>query len=166
MGICAALGTSGGGLAARGDYGSRMSVLRRAASYLWEAPQSMLGVAMLGAEAARGRILNVDVERGRVVVESRGTGISLGYFVFWSQQSSRWHELDARNRGHELGHAEQSRMLGWLYLPVVGVPSISGAAYAFLYRELTGRRWTGYYERYPERWADQLGGVVRESVGR
>ena len=138
-----------------------MSLVRRALSYLWAAPQSTLGVLMLGAEAARDRIVNVEVERGRLVVESRGTGISLGYVVFWSQQTSRWHELDHRNRSHELGHAEQSRMLGWLYLPVVGVPSISGAAYAFLYREFTGRRWTGYYDRYPERWADELGGVVR-----
>ncbi len=142
-------------------YVDEMSLPRRLLSYLWEAPQSTLGLAMLGVEAARKRIVEVEVERGRLVVESVGTGISLGHFVFWSRQPSRWHELDERNRGHELGHAEQSRILGWLYLPVVGVPSVSGAAYAFVYRELTGRRWAGYYDRFPERWADQLGGVVR-----
>lgn len=56
----------------------------------------------------------------------------------------------------------QSRMLGWLYLPVVGLPSISRAAYALLYREVTGRQWTGYYDGYPENWADRLGGVQRD----
>lgn len=138
-----------------------MSLLRRGLSLLWEAPQTALGVVMLGAEAARGRILRIEVEGGRLVVESRGTGISLGYVVFWSRADSRWHRLDLRNRAHELGHAEQSRLLGWLYLSIVGVPSMSRAAYALLYREVTGRRWDGYYDGFPENWADRLGGVER-----
>jgi len=116
---------------------------------------------MLGAEAVRRRIVRIEVEGGRLVVESSGTGISLGYIVFWSQADSRWHRLDIRNRAHELGHAEQSRMLGWLYLSAIGVPSISRAVYAFFYREVTGRVWEGYYDGYPEDWADRLGGVER-----
>jgi len=138
-----------------------VSLIRRSLSLLWEAPQTALGALLLGAEAVRGRILHLEVEGGRLVVESRGTGVSLGYVVFWSQEDSRWHALDLRNRAHELGHAEQSRMLGWLYLSVVGVPSVSRAAYAFLYREITGRRWDGYYDGFPEDWADRLGGVER-----
>jgi hypothetical protein len=117
---------------------------------------------MLGAEAARKRIVQIEVEDGRLVVQSRGTGISLGYIVFWSRENSRWHDLDARNRAHELGHTKQSRLLGWLYLPVVGLPSISRAAFAFVFREVTGQQWTQYYEGYPENWADRLGGVIRE----
>ena len=50
----------------------------------------------------------------------------------------------------------------WLYLPVVGLPSISRAGYALVYREVTGRQWTRYYEGFPERWADRLGGVSRD----
>ena len=42
--------------------------------------------------------------------------------MFWSRESNRWHDLDCTNRAHELGHTKQSRMLGWLYLPVVGLP--------------------------------------------
>ena len=53
-------------------------------------------------------------------------------------------------------------MLGPLYLPVVGLPSISRAAYALVYREVTGRQWTRYYDGFPEDWADRLGGVQRE----
>jgi hypothetical protein len=138
-----------------------MSLLRRGLSLAWEAPQTALGAAMLGVETARKRILNIEVEDGRLVIESKGTGISLGRIVFWSRENSRWHDLDVRNRAHELGHTKQSRMLGWLYLPVVGLPSISRAAYALIFREMTGRQWTGYYEGYPEDWADRLGGVVR-----
>ncbi len=117
---------------------------------------------MLGAEALRSRVVNVELEDGRLVVESKGTGISLGYIVFWSREDSRWHDLDIRNRAHELGHTKQSRLLGWLYLPVIGLPSISRAAYALAHREVTGRQWARYYEGYPENWADRLGGVIRE----
>jgi len=117
---------------------------------------------MLGAEAVRKRVVNIEVEDGRLVVESKGTGISLGHIVFWSRESSRWHDLDIRNRAHELGHTKQSRLLGWLYLPVIGLPSISRAAYALAHREVTGRQWTRYYEGYPENWADRLGGGIRE----
>jgi hypothetical protein len=138
-----------------------MSLLGKAASLVWEGPQTALGAAMLAVEAARKRIVHVEVEDGRLVVESKGTGISLGHIVFWSRENSRWHDLDVRNRAHELGHTRQSRMLGWLYLPVVGLPSISRAAYALVYRELTGRQWTRYYDGYPENWADRLGGVRR-----
>ncbi len=139
-----------------------MSLLRTGLSLLWEAPQTALGVAILGVEAARKRIRNIEVVNGRMVVESRGTGISLGHIVFWSRESSRWHELDDRNRAHELGHTKQSRLFGPLYLPIIGVPSISRAIYALAYREITGREWTRYYDGYPEKWADRLGGVVRD----
>ena len=139
-----------------------MSLIRRSLSLVWEAPQTALGAAMLGAEAACKRVVQIEVEDGRLVVESKGTGISLGHIVIWSRESSRWHDLDVRNRAHELGHTKQSRLLGWLYLPVVGLPSISRAAYALAYREVTGKQWTRYYQGYPEKWADRLGGVARE----
>jgi hypothetical protein len=139
-----------------------MSWIGRGLELAWEAPQTALGVAMLGAEAARKRIVQIEVEDGRLVVESSGTGISLGHVVFWSRENSRWHDLDLRNRAHELGHTRQSRLLGWLYLPIVGLPSISRAGFALLYREVTGRPWTRYYEGFPENWADRLGGVDRE----
>ena len=77
-------------------------MIRRSLSLVWEAPQTALGAAMLGAEAARKRVVQIEVEDGRLVVESKGTGISLGHIVFWSRESSRWHDLDVRN--HFQGH--------------------------------------------------------------
>lgn len=127
----------------------------------WELPQDVLGALLYASERLRGRVVQTERESDRFVVETKGTAISLGHVVFWSQRSSRWHALDARNRRHELGHAEQSRMLGPLYLPVVGVPSSARALYAVAYREVTGRRWERYYRGFPERWADELGGVAR-----
>lgn len=119
---------------------------------------------LLGLERARGRVVASERREGRWVVETSGTAISLGYVVLWSRRSSRWHDLDERNREHEWGHTRQSRLLGPLYLPVVGVPSSARAVYAFFYRELTGRKWERYYAGYPENWADELGGVERDRV--
>ena len=143
-----------------------MSVLKTGISLAWEAPQTALGVALLAIEKARGRVVAIEHEEGRLVVESTGAGVSLGHVVFWTRESNRWHELDDRNRAHELGHTKQSRLFGWLYLPLVGLPSISRAGYAWLYREITGRSWTKYYDGYPEDWADRLGGVVRDDERR
>ena len=60
----------------------------------------------------------------------------------------------ARTVMHEYGHIRQSRMLGWLYLIVVGIPS---ALWALFYN---GPK-EGYYRFYTERWADRLGNVNR-----
>jgi hypothetical protein len=60
---------------------------------------------------------------------------------------------------HEIGHCIQSRLLGWLYLPLVGVPSL---ICNILSRKYPASKWyTNYYGRYPEHWADRLGGVKR-----
>ena len=57
-----------------------------------------------------------------------------------------------------IGHARQSRMLGWLYLLVIGLPSIVWAA---LYGWLIPRCENGYYKFYTEKWADKLAGINR-----
>ena len=135
--------------------------MRRAALFVWELPQNLLGLSLLGVEALTRSIVEIRLERERVMIESKGQAISLGLFVFWCRTSNRWHDLDERNRDHEYGHSIQSRRLGPLYLPLVGVPSTARAIYALAYREVTGRKWSRYYAGYPERWADELGGVRR-----
>jgi hypothetical protein len=49
-------------------------------------------------------------------------------------------------------------MLGWLYLPVVGLLSI---CWAGLYGTVVKPTKNGYYKVFPENWADKLGGVKR-----
>ena len=88
-------------------------------------------------------------------------GLSLGHFIFISRRD-RTPDLrgDDTLLRHEYGHTIQSHMLGWLYLPVVGVPSITQAVFCFVSARL-GHPGPGYryYQRYPENWADRLGGV-------
>ncbi|MCB9681547.1 MAG: hypothetical protein H6733_08770 [Alphaproteobacteria bacterium] len=128
---------------------------------LWELPQTTLGVLTYVGLRALGDLEEVEWTEGRVVVRCRSVGVSLGWFVFWTRQPHPVFTHDDRIRAHELGHAVQSRWLGPLYLPVVGVPSVARVVYAYVYHRRTGRRWTGYYDGWPEKQADRLGGVVR-----
>ena len=128
----------------------------------WEAPQSALGLGLLAVQRACGCVARIERADDRLVIETAATGVSLGHFVFWTRENCALPSQDLRNRAHELGHAHQSKMLGWLYLPLVGLPSVTRAAYAAAYRVMTGRSWTRYYEGYPENWADRLGGVRRD----
>jgi hypothetical protein len=140
---------------------ARPSFLRLVAALLWEAPQCLLGAALLGAVRARGGVAGLEWDQGRLFARTPGIGISLGLFVFWFDEGNRYFRGDPLMRRHEHGHTFQSRWLGPLYLPLVGVPSTLRAAYAVLHREVTGRRWQGYYDGYPESWADRLGGISR-----
>jgi hypothetical protein len=138
-----------------------MARARAALLFFWELPQNLLGASLFAAESLLGTVKSVRRDRERLFIESRHTAVSLGWFVFWARGETRWFVLDERTREHEYGHTHQSRLLGPLYLPLVGLPSTMRVLYAVAYRELTGRRWTGYFDGYPEDWADRLGGVRR-----
>lgn len=148
----------------------RLSVVRNAralVSALWEAPQTALGAVVFALSRATGRAERVVRARGRLFVEVRGFAVSLGAFVFWSREhTTRFFHIDGENRAHEYGHTFQSRLLGPLYLPLVGIPSVSRNVYAVGYGLVTGKRWLGYFDGYPERWADRLGGVDRVAAKR
>lgn len=64
---------------------------------------------------------------------------------------------------HEYGHCKQSEKLGWLYLFVIGIPSFLRK----IYHKLFHTRWDydkkekWYYSGFPEKQADELGGVER-----
>ncbi len=137
-------------------------MLREAAALLWEAPQTLLGAATWVAFRARGRVVRTVRDRGRFVSEIEGDGaVSLGLFVFHTRHDGPFVPVGPENVHHEMGHARQSALLGPLYLPLVGVPSTLRVGYAIAHKLVRGRRWGGYYDGFPERWADELGGVDR-----
>lgn len=116
--------------------------------YLHQLPQNLLGFALYlyyqGYEEMRQVGYN-DV----VAVKSpkmRG-GISLGQYVIVSR------DANLETIYHELGHCKQSQILGWLYLIVIGLPSIIWAA-LYGIKEIR-ERWS-YYDFYTERWANEL----------
>lgn len=136
--------------------------------WTWELPQTLLGLLLWAALRAGGRVRGVELRPdGRRMVESVGLGISLGGYVFWSRTDAFGRPFDVGLlRAHELGHTVQSRRLGPLYLPTVGIVSSSRAMYALLYQRRTGKPWAPYYDAWPEDAADRHGGIVRGRGGR
>ena len=133
----------------------------RAILFLWELPQNVLGAVNFALTFARRKVRRARIERERVMVEIEpgANAVSLGLFVFWSPHDNPWVPVGPENRDHEYGHSIQSRWLGPLYLPLVGVPSTARVLYAVAHKTITRRRWGGYYAGYPENWADRLGGA-------
>lgn len=120
--------------------------------YLHQLPQNLLGFALYlyyqGYEEMRQVGYN-DI----VVVKSpkmRG-GISLGQYVIVSRDAK------LETIYHELGHCKQSQILGWLYLPFLGLQSIAHAA-------LHDCKAHGqdYEHFWTESWATKLGEKIRK----
>ena len=118
--------------------------------YLWQLPQNLLGLLLV-------KILRpeecYDVEGAKLYYASRMRGgISLGRYII---VRSILQDYKGNTERHELGHAKQSRLLGPLYLLVIGLPSLLWAAWWHAGRNIS------YYSFYTEAWADKLGGVKR-----
>jgi len=82
-----------------------------------------------------------------VVVPDTGQrwGLALGGIVFHTEANNPVWGYKAIK--HEIGHLEQERLLGPLYIPLVGIPSVLCT--------LT------HTHGWPETWANELGGVKR-----
>ena len=124
-----------------------MRTLRQALLYLWQLPQNLLGLLFLLFMRPSRAIEDDGDAVVRVSYRMRG-GISLGRYVFINTYECR--TVTVR---HELGHCAQSRLLGPLYLLVIGLPSL---LWAWL-----GKGGDDYYRFFTESWADRLGGVER-----
>lgn len=124
-----------------------MKILTSILLYLWQLPQNLAGLLLLFVlnGETRHRLQNIRF----YFLKSFPGGITLGEYIIVGTQQ----QLTVR---HEFGHVRQSRMLGWLYLPVIGIPSLLWAALGSMvcpFRE--------YHWFYTEAWADRLGGVKR-----
>lgn len=110
---------------------------------LWQLPQNLIGVFTALFTGWH----YVGVVGGAMFFTKKGTGcVSLGQFVF---VTSRGFLYDKELCAHEWGHTRQSRMLGWLYLFVIGIPSAVKCTFCNDSEE--------YHEFYTEAWADRLG---------
>ena len=133
--------------------------------FAWEFPQIIVGLGVYAWMKARRMVVHIETENYRVFIETRTTGVSLGWFIFWTPAGNRFAELTNDCRMHEYGHARQSVMLGPLYLFVVGIPSLLRVIYSKLYFRKFHRHWPGYFSGFPENWADELGDVTAQGKG-
>lgn len=125
--------------------------------YIWQLPQNLLGLLLVWLyEPSRKHILNNGVEI--YYTHKIKGGISLGKYVIVHNGHFRLSVSDSLSRNtvrHEaIGHTKQSRILGWLYLPVVGINSALHAA-------LCKCRTHSYYDLWFEKWADKIAGIKR-----
>lgn len=73
--------------------------------------------------------------------------VSLGQLVFVNENAGM------NTVHHEFGHCIQSQYLGWLYLIVIGLPSI---IWAFIHTYCKWFQKWSYYSFYTEKWANKL----------
>lgn len=128
--------------------------------FIWELPQNILGLTVRLIMEIRQQIINTVTEDHHVFIETLNTGVSLGWFIFWTSKGNRFSYLKNDCRMHEYGHSRQSAMLGPAYLLVVGIPSVARVFYRKWYHKKHGVNWGNYYASFPENWADKLGGVT------
>jgi len=130
----------------------------------WELPQNLLGLVVFIVMKLKTQIVNVLPETHRLFIETKHTGVSLGWFIFWAPSCNRYPHLINDCRMHEYGHARQSSMLGPLYLIIIGIPSLTRVVYSRWYRRKFGHKWNNYFRGFPENQADKLGGVTAPLV--
>lgn len=131
----------------------------------WELPQNALGAIVKKVCKAEPVMTYKDAN---VYFWRVAGGMSLGKYIFvpfdtdglMYYDGSKYYSSDyAKNLiKHEYGHTVQSKYLGWLYLLVIGAPSLIWANCFAKYRE---KNKISYYDFYTEKWADKLGGVER-----
>jgi hypothetical protein len=121
----------------------------------WELPQNTVGLALL--ILAGQRVEQKEKLHKRFFIRWKGFAISLGYFIFWIDHIHLNDGKQCTNKAHEYGHAIQSMILGPLYLPLVGIPSVMRKTYGAWYFAMHRSAWKNYFAGFPEQWADQLG---------
>lgn len=126
--------------------------IRNSISFCWQLPQNLIGLILVkSTKASRSSIL----AKGKwytfyIANYCKGSwGVSLGNYVVFGTIP------DIVNNYHEIGHQKQSKILGWLYLLLIGLPSLIGN---ILHRFID----FDYYKQPWESWADKLGGVKRQ----
>ena len=113
---------------------------------IWQLPQFIVGLVMLPF-LGKLKLIGDRHFNFCFVGEEMSGGISLGPLAFVSP-----HLTDECSVAHELdGHTVDSKILGPLYLIVVGLPSLLNAIFGFT---------DCYFDWFPEKWANKHAGLT------
>lgn len=118
--------------------------------YLWQLPQNIIGLIYELITSAEKFEVNSDFTLYKNKL--RGS-VSLGDYIFIDKDSISNNRIIL----HELGHRQQSLILGPLYLLIIGLPSIIWASLYSLFPSIYNRY--SYYDFYTEKWANKLVGL-------
>lgn len=121
--------------------------------FLWQLPQNLLGILWLNVNIICYYGVNhmgrIDDKVDWYAIPTKSGAVSLGKYIISYENANYFSTIK-----HEYGHCKQSMYLGWLYLPIIGLPSlIWNCIYQYTNKD--------YYWLFCEKWADKLGGVKR-----
>jgi hypothetical protein len=130
--------------------------------FIWQLPQHLLAlilIRVLGATKTFNPSICIDfwLYKPKNRLGEFISGVSLGRYIILKTKN-------VNTVKHENGHSKQSLIFGPLYLLAIGIPS---AVFNNLWDRYFHKNWPTekrhkwYYNRYPEKWADKLGGVNR-----
>ena len=124
--------------------------IRNLILFIWQLPQHIIAFIYFGYLVMMFKDLGVDSRYKQAIVipcVMRGA-ITLGNYVFVGLNSEY-----RKTVKHELGHTIQSKILGPLYLIIIGIPSIT---YCGLRRIFPSLRKKNYYDFFSEKSANYL----------
>ena len=127
-----------------------MKYIRNLILFIWQLPQHIIALIYFGYLVMMCKDLGIDsrYKQATVIPCIMRGAITLGNYVFVGLNSEYKETVK-----HELGHTIQSKILGPLYLIVIGIPSIT---YCGLRRLFPSLRKKNYYNFYTEKWANNL----------
>ena len=127
-----------------------MKYIRNLILFIWQLPQHIVAIIYFGYLVMMCKDLGVDsrYKQATVIPCIMRGAVTLGNYVFVGLNSEYKETVK-----HELGHTIQSKILGPLYLIVIGIPSIT---YCGLRRLFPSLRKKNYYNFYTERTANYL----------
>lgn len=114
---------------------------------LWQLPQNLVGLCYwcISNPNYKGKIGDILVFE----TDSKNGSVSLGNMVFVTSMTYNYKQT----LKHELGHTIQSKYLGWLYLIVIGIPSVLWVCARMVFKTLQKKNYNAFYT---EAWADEL----------
>ena len=118
--------------------------------WIWCLPQNLVGLIVK-------HITKATPYEDHYWFKVESGSVSLGEYIFLCPR----HYGNRKTLRHEKGHRKQSRMLGWLYLPLISIPSLIWAGIYMKLGEKLQKRGISYYWFYTEKWADKIAGIKR-----
>ena len=127
-----------------------MKYIRNLILFIWQLPQHIIALIYFGYLVMMCKDLGIDsrYKQATVIPCIMRGAVTLGNYVFVVLPSEY-----RKTVKDELGHTIQSKILGPLYLIVIGIPSIT---YCGLRRLFPSLRKKNYYDFYTEKWANNL----------
>ena len=117
--------------------------MKRLVKFLWQLPQNLIGLLLIQVVRAD-TIKRVDGKRIWYSEKMKGA-VTLGEYIVINMD--KYYSSPTSTERHEIGHYKQSLIFGWLYLFIIGIPSI-------IHCKL--HKGGNYGHFYTEMWADEV----------